>query len=205
MKRVGIVDYDAGNVASLSGALDELGCAWSMVSNAEDVETLARGGEGVLVLPGVGAFGAAMASLDSKELSGPIRSWLARGLPFIGICLGLQLLYEGSEEDPGVAGLGFLPGKCERFRGALKVPCIGWNLVKPAPGDASPFEPGAEEWFYFVHSYHAPVASPCVIASTDYGYDFPCAIRKGRAVAFQFHPEKSSRAGLALLKRAIGS
>lgn len=200
---VGIVDYDAGNIRSLTGALDELKRPWRMLGSARDVEALGKEEGARLILPGVGAFGAAMGSLNAKGLADPLREWLAADRPFLGICLGLQLLYEGSEEDPGVPGLGFLKGSCEKFKVELKIPCIGWNRVLPEPGAEAVFGGKSGEWFYFVHSYHAPRASECVAATTDYEYRFPCAIRKGRAIAFQFHPEKSSLGGLALLERCL--
>jgi imidazole glycerol phosphate synthase glutamine amidotransferase subunit len=200
----GIVDYDAGNIRSLTGALDELGQAWRMLSSPLDVAELSREPQALLILPGVGAFGAAMASLEAKGLVLPLRAWLQAERPFLGICLGLQLLYEGSDEDPDVRGLGFLPGRCAKFTGGLKIPSIGWNQAKPLGDNLALFGRAQGEWFYFVHSYHPPLDSPCVAALADYGYDFPCAISKGAALAFQFHPEKSSLAGLALLRRVLG-
>jgi imidazole glycerol-phosphate synthase len=196
----GIVDYDAGNIRSLIGALDEIGQEWTMIGCAADVEGLMKLPGARLILPGVGAFGAAMDSLIAKGLAGPIRAWLAADRPFLGICLGLQLLYEGSVESPGAIGLGFLAGSCQKFSSGLKVPSIGWNQVEAAEGDIFGSSGGAD-WFYFVHSYHPPLESANVIGWAEYGLRFPCAIAKGRARAMQFHPEKSSKAGLELLKR----
>ncbi len=196
----GIIDYDAGNIRSLVGASDEIGQAWKMVGSAREVEALAAIPGARLILPGVGAFGAAMDSLDAKGLSDPLRSWLAADRPFLGICLGLQLLYEGSVETPGAKGLGFLKGRCQKFSSGLKVPSIGWNQVESDKGDIFG-EGGGKDWFYFVHSYHPPLDSSDVLAWAEYGVRFPCAIAKGRARAMQFHPEKSSTAGLELLKR----
>jgi len=196
----GIIDYDAGNIRSLIGALDEIGQQWTMVGSAADADALKRLPGSRLILPGVGAFGAAMDSLNAKNLAGPIRAWLAEDRPFLGICLGLQLLYEGSVESPGVAGLGFLSGSCQKFSSGLKVPSIGWNQVEAADGDIFG-SGGGTDWFYFVHSYHPPLESANVIGWAEYGVRFPCAIGAGRARAMQFHPEKSSKAGLELLKR----
>jgi glutamine amidotransferase/cyclase len=201
--RIGIVDYDAGNITSLAGAMDELGLSWRRVGSAEELASLGAEPGAFLVLPGVGAFGAAMDSLDAKGLSGPLRAWLEADRPFLGICLGLQLLYQGSQESPGRAGLGVLPGICARFSNGLKVPAMGWNLVRPEPGCQDLFPKGEGGWFYFDHSFHPPLESPWVAARTDYGFEYPCAVRRGRACAFQFHPEKSSRAGLALLRRIL--
>lgn len=196
----GIIDYDAGNIRSLIGALEELGRPWRLIGGAAEMEELKAIQDSRLILPGVGAFGAAMDSLNGKGLAGPIKAWLSEGRPFLGICLGLQLLYEGSVESPGVAGLGFLTGICQKFSGSLKVPSIGWNQVEASdPGLFG--EAGRKDWFYFVHSYHPPLDSSDVAARAEYGISFPCAIARGRARATQFHPEKSSKAGLELLRR----
>jgi imidazole glycerol phosphate synthase glutamine amidotransferase subunit len=196
----GIVDYDAGNIRSLVGALDEIGQEWMMVGSEVAMDELGSSLDSRLILPGVGAFGAAMASLEERGLSQPIRRWLAADRPFLGICLGLQLLYEGSVESPGARGLCFLKGSCVKFSGRLKVPAIGWNKVEAR--DPALFGTGMkEDWFYFVHSYHAPLDSPNVSGWADYGLRFPCAVARGRARAVQFHPEKSSKAGLELLRR----
>jgi imidazole glycerol phosphate synthase glutamine amidotransferase subunit len=203
---IGIIDYDAGNIRSLVGALDELGLAWKMIGSAAELKAHAAEADSRLILPGVGAFGAAMDSLRQRGLLEPIRDWLRADRKFLGICLGLQLLYDGSAESPGVEGIGFLSGRCAKFDNNLKVPAIGWNLVSPViQGDAavkSPFAAmgGQPDWFYFVHSYYAPLNSECVAAWADYGIRFPAAIQKGQVFACQFHPEKSSKAGLALLK-----
>lgn len=196
----GIVDYDAGNIRSLVGALDEIGQKWRMIGSSDAMEELKSIPGARLILPGVGAFGAAMDSLDAKGLSAPIRAWLSEARPFLGICLGLQLLYEGSVESPGAKGLGFLKGQCQKFSGSLKVPSIGWNQVE-ATEDGLFGGNAGKDWFYFVHSYHPPLESSNAIAWAEYGTRFPCAIAKGNARAVQFHPEKSSRAGLELLKR----
>lgn len=201
---IGLIDYDAGNARSLSGALEELGCQWSLVGNGATLAKLSEDPNSRIILPGVGAFGAAMDSLGRRGLADGLKEWLGANRPFLGICLGLQLLYEASQESPGVAGLGLLKGECQRFGPGLKVPCIGWNVVRPR-GPSPIFPDSREAWFYFVHSYHPPLDSQDIAATTDYGIEYPCAITRGRIQATQFHPEKSSKAGLRLLKGWLDS
>lgn len=194
--RAGLVDYGRGNLHSVEKALVRTGAEVRRVRTAREVEDVDW-----LVLPGVGAFGDAAAALQSQGLTEAVRCWLREDRPFLGICLGYQLLFEASEESPGVAGLGWLPGQVVRFPASVgKVPHMGWNEVKFRSGS------GWEEasgFYYHVHSYYpAEVPDEAVVCETEYGLRFASGIRVGRVAAFQFHPEKSQRAGLDLLRLA---
>lgn len=193
---IAIVDYGMGNLRSVQRAFAAAGHPATVTSSPADVEQAER-----LVVPGVGAFGDAMAELARRGLDAPVRSALRRGKPFLGICLGLQVLFEESEEFGRHAGLGVLGGRVVRFpAGELRVPHLGWNQVRRLRDH--PVLAGIEDgtYFYFVHSYHVAPSDPSVVATvTDYGGEFVSAVASGGIFACQFHPEKSQAAGLTLL------
>ena len=189
-----IVDYRAGNLTSVKLAFDAIGVETQVTSDPEAVRTADR-----VVFPGVGAAASAMARLRELGLADAVREAALSGRPFLGICLGMQILFEHSEEDGGVDLLGILPGKVRRFPDVpgFKVPEIGWNDV--TADDPGGFLKSGEE-FYFVHSYYAEL-NPFTVGRASYaGVEFTAAVRKGRLFATQFHPEKSGRTGLALLR-----
>ncbi len=192
--RIGIIDYGAGNLLSVKKAFDFLGVNAFFVKSDGEMES-AR----AIVLPGVGAFGSAMESL--KDLKSSIVEWINDGKPYLGICLGLQLLFEESEESPGVKGLSVLQGKVARFQ-ADKVPQIGWNSIHIIKN--TPVFEGIQdgEYFYFLHSYYVvPENDEIIISKTVYGGEtYTSGVQKGNLVAVQFHPEKSGQAGLKFLK-----
>jgi glutamine amidotransferase len=196
-----VVDFGAGNVASMVKALRQIGGAPEIVTTPEQVATAAR-----IVVPGVGAFGAAMKHIRERGLDVAVKDAVARGVPTLGVCIGLQILFDSSAESPDEKGLSLEKGACIRFaetdpRGErLKVPQIGWNNVK-ARADSKLFKGIAEgSSFYFIHSYYAVPSNKSVIAATsDYGVEYTCAIERDRLAAVQFHPEKSGPKGLAVL------
>ena len=194
-----LLDYGAGNVRSVINAIEGLGETVKIVSSAEDIANAQK-----LVFPGVGAFGNMMDILRERGLVDPMRHFLRSGRPFLGICLGLQALFEGSEEAPGKAGLGFLRGTVKRFDIPLAVPHIGWNaLLARQPSVLFDGFKGDEK-FYFVHSFYVePEDEDCILTTTDYGCRFVSSIQKGAVVATQFHPEKSGSAGRRLLENFI--
>ncbi len=190
-----IVDYGAGNLRSIARAFAHLDLAARVVDRPEEVERAEA-----VVLPGVGAAGAAMRFLKEKGLDEAVRAALKRGVPFLGVCLGMQLLL-GSHEEGDTAGLALLPGCVRRFPAGLIVPHIGWNQVQPLREtplfDGIP--PGA--FFYFVHSYYAEPADTALVAGqTDYGGLYCSVIEAGNLWGVQFHPEKSGTNGLRLLR-----
>lgn len=198
---ISLLDYGAGNVRSLRNAIHALGFALTDIERPSDILKAER-----LIFPGVGAFGAAMERLHRLGYVEPLQEYLAAGRPYFGICIGLQTLFEGSEESPGVPGLGVIPGQIRRFDApGLSVPHMGWNGVRverPSPLFA---DYGGDK-LYFVHSYHAvpsPENADWRLAVTDYGQPFLSAVQRGRVAAVQFHPEKSGAAGLKLLKRFL--
>lgn len=202
-RAVAIVDYGMGNLRSVAKACARAGFAAEPTSSAETI----RKAPGV-ILPGVGAFAAAMENLERSELLPAVReaaeAAAAGGRPFLGLCLGQQLLFDESEEsfEGGrlPRGLGILPGRVVRFGPGLKVPQIGWNTVRFRR--SHPLVDGLDDGscFYFVHSYYVAPADPeTVLATTEYGVSFASGVAKGNAVGLQFHPEKSSAAGLSLL------
>jgi glutamine amidotransferase/cyclase len=190
-----LLDYGAGNVRSVVNAIERLGETVRRVQRPRDILDAEK-----LVFPGVGAFGSMMQILDQRGFVAPLKQYLAEDRPFLGICLGMQALFAGSEEAPGVAGLGLLPGSVRRFRTRLAVPHIGWNGIRPH--QASPLFAGlnGNEKFYFVHSYHVCADNPAVVLTlTDYDVPFVSAVQRGKVLGTQFHPEKSGPAGLRLL------
>lgn len=198
---IAIIDYDAGNIKSVEKALLFLGQETVVTRDPEKI----LGADGV-ILPGVGAFGDAMEKLKTYGLVPVIRQCVREDRPFLGICLGLQLLFESSEESPGVEGLGLLKGKVLRIpeKQDLKIPHIGWNDLKfPRPGRLFRGIPEGA-YVYFVHSYYLQAAEEAVVtATTDYGVQVHAAVERGRLFACQFHPEKSSDVGLRILKNFI--
>lgn len=197
---IALVDYDAGNVKSVEKAIEKLGGEYVLTSDPNVIEKA-----DAVILPGVGNFGDCMDKLISRGLDKAIRSFTLAGKPFLGICVGLQLLFDESEESPGVPGLGILKGKIRRFPASenLKVPQIGWNNVSSCRGRL--FE-GIEDgtYFYFVHSYYLDAADPAIVSSkAEYSVTFDSSVESGNVFATQFHPEKSSDAGLRVLKNFL--
>ncbi len=199
--RTVILDYDAGNLTSVQRACAHLGHDAAVVRDAAAVDAADR-----VIFPGVGAAAQCMGSLNALGLAGALRRAIDAGKPVLAICVGLQLLFEHSEEDGGVPCLGILPGRVVRFRPtdpALKVPHMGWNAVEFAPGEPLAVGlPGSH--LYFVHSYYVePAAGVMVVAHTTHGVRFCAGVRRGSLAAFQFHPEKSGAVGLALLRNFL--
>jgi glutamine amidotransferase/cyclase len=196
---IALLDYGAGNVRSVINALEHLGASVKIVESAEDILSAEK-----LVFPGVGAFGNMMRILNAKNYLKPLKVYLRSNRPFLGICLGLQVLFTNSEEAPETEGLGFLAGSVKRFAIDLSVPHIGWNglnFIQPSPifnGLAG------DEKFYFVHSYYVvPKDKAVILTTTDYGCEFVSSVQKGNIIATQFHPEKSGSNGLRLLKNFL--
>ncbi len=203
MTKTALIDYGAGNLRSVANALQALGTTPEIVSNAAGLASADR-----VVLPGVGSFGDCMAELGKRGLVEPLREWLATGRPYLGICLGYQILFESSEESPGVDGLGAVAGRVVRFKDApgIKIPHMGWNAATPThPESGCWSDLGASPYFYFVHSYFPSPEDPSIIAATTEhgGQKFAAAIQKPNLLACQFHPEKSQDAGLKLIRNFL--
>ncbi|MBI3736185.1 bifunctional hydroxymethylpyrimidine kinase/phosphomethylpyrimidine kinase [Candidatus Sumerlaeota bacterium] len=192
-----IVDYGMGNLRSVNKALDHLGIANKISSDARDIEKADR-----LILPGVGAFGECVRGVRSRGLERPILDYVATGRPFLGICVGMQILAETSEESPEERGLGIIAGSVPRFKGGLKIPHMGWNNLR-SRADSRLFKDIPEDsYFYFVHSFFVRPEGKdggAVCATCEYGETFPAAIERDNIFATQFHPEKSQTWGLKLL------
>ena len=198
---IALIDYGSGNLRSVSKALEHEGADVRLVDSPEDLQK-AR----AVVLPGVGAFGDCVRNLQERKLWSPINDWLSSGKPFLGICLGYQLLFESSEETPGVRGFGYFRGQVRRFQDEhLKIPHMGWNsldrnehmLWRGLP--RNPF-------VFFVHSYYpVPEDDSIVTSRTTYGETFAASVARDNVSAVQFHPEKSQDIGLAILKNFIQS
>ena len=200
---IAIIDYGVGNLFSVEKALAALGADAKITSDARTIAAADK-----IVLPGVGAFGDCMENLTATGLIPTIKDFVKTGKPMLGICVGLQILFEGSEESIGVAGLGLLKGKVRRIQApGLKVPHMGWNslTIKSQRQPLDLFQGLSEKpYVYFVHSYHAvPQDSAIVTATTEYGSELTAAVAKGNIQATQFHPEKSGDVGLAILKNFI--
>ena len=195
---IGIIDYEAGNLGSVTNACHFLGIEAKVINQPQELA-----GCHAIILPGQGAFGDCMNNLRKAGFEAPVKEWIAAGRPFFGICVGLQALYEGSEESPGVPGLGLLPGVVRRFQDQpeLKVPQMGWNQVRQVQRDCPLFANLPDEAFvYFVHSYYAEASSEAVAGLTNYGLDYTSMVWRDNLMAVQFHPEKSQKVGLTMLE-----
>lgn len=194
--RIAIIDYKMGNLRSVEKGFEHAGVTDVVVTDDPAVVSAADG----IVLPGVGAFRDASANLRESGVEEVLRHKIGGGTPFLGICLGMQLLADVGYEDGEWAGLGLVPGTCERLSGDVKVPHIGWNTVE-YPRESPLFDGIPESTaFYFVHSYRiVPASDGVVIGSTEYGVRFAAAVQRDNVYAVQFHPEKSSTLGLKLL------
>ena len=198
---VAVIDYDAGNIKSVEKAVAALGGQAVITRNPKEILSA-----GHVILPGVGAFGDAMEKLHKYGLTGVIREVTERQTPFLGICLGLQLLFDGSEESEGVEGLGILAGKIIRIPEApnLKIPHIGWNSLS-YPGQSRLFHGIPEQsYVYFVHSYYLQAEDTDIVKATaEYGVKIHASVEKDNIFACQFHPEKSSETGMRILKNFL--
>jgi glutamine amidotransferase len=195
--RIAVVDYGAGNLRSVAKALERSALAATVTSDAA-----ALADYDAIVLPGVGAFADAMASLRAKGIGDAVAAAIAGGKPYLGLCLGMQVLFASSDEHGLTPGLGVLAGRVERFplTHPLHVPHIGWNQVAWRGAHPVVTKLPREDAYYYVHSYRAVGADPAdVVGTTDYGGEFTCAVARGNTFAVQFHPEKSQGAGKRLL------
>lgn len=195
MTQIGIIDYGVGNLRSVEKAFAATGCAAVVSSNEKVLRQAKR-----LVLPGVGAFGACMQALTARGFDELVRERVVQGIPLLGVCVGMQLLFEESDEFGTTKGLGLLPGRVRRFAGDLITPQVGWNQIRQ--GVAHPLFAGVVDgaFFYFVHSYYCESDDPAiVIGETEYGSTYASVVASGNVCGVQFHPEKSQAVGLKLL------
>ena len=198
---IAIIDYGAGNIKSVEKALVKLGGEPVLTSDPDMVVKADK-----LILPGVGSFGTAMESLNKLALSDAIRTAVKRGTPLLGICLGLQLLFESSEESPGAKGLSLLPGKIVKIPSAdgLKIPHMGWNSLTVSKDSRLLGHLADESYVYFVHSYYLKAGDEKIVSATcDYGVTIHAAVESENVFATQFHPEKSSETGLSILSKFL--
>jgi len=193
---IALIDYKAGNIASVKKALDALG-AESLIT--DDPKVVAKAQK--IILPGVGHF-AATETISKSGVRRVIESAIAAGVPFFGICVGMQWMLKSSQEAPDVRGLGALNCVCERFPSSVKAPHVGWNQIRPVRASRllRNVEPGA--FVYYSHSYRAPIALETV-AVTDYGGEFSAVVERDNTFGVQFHPEKSANAGMQILKNFV--
>jgi imidazole glycerol-phosphate synthase subunit HisH len=186
---IGIVDYGAGNLLSVAKAFEYLGFNVSIIQKEGDFQKVSK-----VVIPGVGSFGNAMKNINNSDLIKPVLSWAAKGNPLLGICLGMQMFFDSSEESSGVKGLGLLKGGCTKFKTG-KVPNMGWLETKYLKEEK-------RKWFYFVHSYFVvPEDNSVITATAEYETLFTASVKLGNITGVQFHPEKSGTDGLELLKK----
>jgi len=203
---IALIDYGGGNVGSVLKAIRYLGCPAAAVDRPEGLAAATK-----IILPGQGHFGAMMKGLEARGMLEPLRGMMlpgttgvppARSKPFLGICLGLQVLYEGSDEAPGVPGLGVLRGRVKRFEGVFKVPHVGWSQLEISKDARLLRGVETSSFVYYCHSYYGPV-TPESAAITEYGQRFAAVVETANLGAVQFHPEKSGEAGLRVLKNFL--
>jgi len=197
---VALVDYGAGNLRSVENALREVGAAVVVTRDPDAVRRADR-----VVVPGQGSMPVCAEAMRKSGVEAALREQVSRGAPVLGICVGLQILFESGEEAGGAKGLGLVPGVIRRLPEGVKLPNIGWCRLRSAGQPLHPlFAPLDGEWAYFAHSYAAPAEAPGVQLVTDHGITYCAALAQGNLFAVQFHPEKSQRVGLGLLQRFVG-
>jgi len=197
--KIALLDYGRGNLRSVERALVKAGAEVLCTDSPA-----AMGSADGVAVPGQGSFGDAIQGLKERGLWEPLQAWIRAGKPYLGICLGFQILWESSEEAPGVEGLKVIPGTVRKFKAPnLKVPLIGWCEVRPTPRAKELFS-GGDQYFYHVHSYR-PESAPAdwLAGETEYGGWFPSGVWRGKVAAFQFHPEKSQHSGISLLQNVL--
>ena len=195
--KIAVIDYQSGNLRSVVKALEAVGLESKVTSDPVEVKNAAA-----LILPGVGSGQSAMESLRSLELVNPLIDFASSGKPFLGICLGLQLLLENTEEG-NAACLGIVSGSVKKLPTGLKVPHMGWNNITFSSNHPILTDIPKDSFFYFVHSYHVHLGEEVQAAYTPYGYDFVCAVQKDNICGTQFHPEKSQTKGIQVLKNFL--
>ena len=191
---IAVLDYGAGNLRSVQNTLEVIGARFEVVRDAAGLD---RGDK--ILLPGVGNFGQMMRALDRLDVRSALKERIADGLPFLGICLGLQALFERSAEAPEVEGLGIFAGSVERFGASARVPHMGWNTLHPTKSSRL-LESGREPYVYFANSYYVPVCD-ATAAVCNYTQPFTAVLETGNVFGVQFHPEKSGMAGLDIVRR----
>lgn len=194
---ISIFDYGAGNLRSVQNTLSEIGAAYKLIDDATGLREAEK-----IILPGVGHFGQIMRSLDAMRVRETLKERIAAGVPFLGICLGLQALFGGSEEAPELEGLGVFPERITRFKGAARVPHMGWNEIDPRGGSRLLRNLGPKPYLYFAHSYFAPVVD-ATAASCTYSVPYTAVLERDNLFGVQFHPEKSGPLGLRIVKNFV--
>jgi imidazole glycerol-phosphate synthase subunit HisH len=194
---IGIVDYGAGNLRSVENTLDAIGCPYEMITTTQQLAAAPK-----LILPGVGHYGQIMRSLNGSGLRSQLIARIREGVPFLGICIGMQCLFSGSEEDPSVEGFHLLPGTVKRFEGEMRVPHMGWNQVVPQKDCLLLRGLPESPYFYFAHSYFAPLVEETG-AWCEYGIRYSALLESTNLYGVQFHPEKSGPLGLQVVKNFV--
>ncbi len=190
---ISIIDYGAGNLRSVQNTLCEIGAQYQLIDSAAEIKAAQK-----LILPGVGHFGQMMRAVDAMRLREPILEYVRSGRPFFGICVGMQGLFNGSEEAEGVAGLGIIPGRLRRFGAEARVPHMGWNEIRPLAASRLLANIGTRPFVYFANSYYAPEV-PESAATCEYSTVFSAAVEHENVFGVQFHPEKSGPLGLKIM------
>jgi imidazole glycerol phosphate synthase glutamine amidotransferase subunit len=194
---ISIFDYGAGNLRSVQNTLGEIGAPYKVIDEAEELRHATK-----IILPGVGHFGQMLRAIDAMRVRHTLLERIHAGVPFLGICIGLQAMFEGSEEAPGVAGLGLFPDIVRRFPQEARVPHMGWNEVAPLKPSALLEDLGPRPYLYFAHSYYCPL-SDATAARCDYAVPYTAVLEQGNIFGVQFHPEKSGPLGLKVVRNFI--
>jgi glutamine amidotransferase len=196
---IAVIDYGIGNLRSAEKALQHLGADARLTGDAKEISRA-----GAVVLPGVGAFGACMQALRNSSLEAVCKEAATDGRPFLGVCIGMQMLFDASDETPDVPGLGIVGGRVTRLPSTVRLPQIGWNTLTVTPGSRLCANLPDPAWLYFVHSYAPEPTDPSVVAATcEYGRAFAAAIEQGALWATQFHPEKSGAVGMRVMQNFV--
>jgi imidazole glycerol phosphate synthase glutamine amidotransferase subunit len=196
---ISIFDYGAGNLRSVQNTLGAIGAEYELIRDAAGIRRATK-----LILPGVGHFGQMMRALDELDVRGALVESIRGGVPFLGICLGLQALFTSGEEAPEVRGLGIYPGEVKRFKGDMRIPHMGWNQLERVRESKLLRDTGDKPYVYFAHSYYAPVV-PATAATCEYSVPYTAVLEQDNVCGVQFHPEKSGDLGLKIVRNFVES